>query len=422
MKSVTNLGGADQNCTFLSFNCNTFIMHVYISEMKVALVSVIYNHGKILAHSGTSLLLAFEGMKGIDKLDVYTQVEREGNSLFTSRAMIVPVIDPERPLTYLKLFRLVTKAKYDRIVVNSMPTSQGNKNISNLLYLCLPIIWSKIYDLKVSVLYHNSPFLNEVGKLGYSGLMNRFKSSIIKAIEKRMYSSCNVYFLLKLYAEKIKKIIPNARVNWINAAVIDGFTTLYLNKKLNFEVINMVPSGKEATILIYGSWGPQKDVSKALEAVKIVKDSGLMAKVIVSGDSNLHFPGYISFFEETLANYKEVIDERIGYVSEVDLYSIFERSHLIILPYVVPGGFSGVLSISMLFGLHVIVPEFDEYKEEAAGYGRVHFISKNFSASEIAVKIEDILGKIKQEEERAIAPAAMFKQFVDEIENSGILE
>ena len=389
--------------------------------MNVALVSVIYNHGKILADSGTSLLLAFEGMKGIDKLDVYTQVEREGNSLFTSRAMIVPVVDPERPLTYLKLFRLVTKAKYDRIVVNSMATSQGNKSISNFLYLCLPIIWSKIYGLKVSVLYHNSPFLNEVGKLGYSGLMNRFKSSIIKAIEKRMYSSCNVYFLLKLYAEKIKKIIPNARVNWINAGVIGGFTTLYLNKKLNFEVINMVPSGKEVTILIYGSWGPQKDVSKALEAVKIVKDSGLIIKVIVAGDSNLHFPGYIRFFEETLANYKEVIDERIGYVNEVSLYSIFERSDLIILPYVVPGGFSGVLSISMLLGLKVIVPEFVEYKEEAAGYRGVHFISKNFSAAEIATKIGELLRKNDLKRGRVIEPALRFRQFIDEIKNSGII-
>lgn len=389
--------------------------------MKVALVSVIYNHGKILTHSGTSLLLAFERVERVDKLDVYTQVAYEGNSLVTSRATIVPVLDPERPLTYLKLFRLITKAKYDRIVVNSMPTSQGNKNISNLLYLCLPIIWSRIYGFKVAVLYHNSPFLNEVGKLGYSGLMNRFKSSIIKAIEKRMYSSCNVYFLLKFYAEKIKKIIPNARVNWINAGVIDSFTTLYLNKKLNFEVIKMVPSGKEVTILIYGSWGPQKDMSKALEAVKIVKDSGLVVKVIVAGDSNLHFPGYISFFEETLANYKEIIDERIGYVNEVDLYSIFERSDLIILPYVVPGGFSGVLSISMLFGLDIIVPEFEEFREQSSNYEHIHFISRNFKAEDIALNIRNILSDNVPDTERVVKPAFQFNKFVDEIRRSQIL-
>jgi glycosyltransferase involved in cell wall biosynthesis len=270
-------------------------------------------------------------------------------------------------------------------------------------------------------LYHNSPYLNEVGKLGYSGLKNRFKSLIIKSIEKRMYLSCDVYFLLKLYVEKIKKIIPNARANWINAGGIAGFTTLYLNKKLDLEIIEKSQPEDEITILIYGSWGPQKDVSKALEAVKIVKDSGLMVKVIVAGGSNLHFSGYISFFEETLANYKEVIDERIGYVNEVDLYSIFERSDLIILPYVVPGGFSGVLSISMLFGLSVIVPEFEEYKEEASGYRGVHFLPKNFSATDIASKIKNILRENKSEECRVIEPAAKFREFIDEVKNSHIL-
>ena len=183
----------------------------------------------------------------------------------------------------------------------------------------------------------------------------------------------------------------------------------------------MAPSGKEVTILIYGSWGPQKDLSKALEAVKIVKDSGLMVKVIVAGDSNLHFPGYISFFEATLANYKGVIDERIGYVNEVDVYSIFARSDLIVLPYVVPGGFSGVLSISMLFGLKVIVPEFEEFKEQALDYKGVHFLPKSFSATDIASKIKNILRESKSEECRFIEPAQRFKEFIQEIENSRIL-
>lgn len=108
--------------------------------MKVALVSVIYNRGKILAEIGTPLLLAFEEMKEIEKIDVYTQMEDDGNILETEKTTIIPIIDPERPLTYLKLFRLIIKSKYDRIIVNSMPTSQGNKNTPNFLYLSLPII------------------------------------------------------------------------------------------------------------------------------------------------------------------------------------------------------------------------------------------------------------------------------------------
>ncbi len=390
--------------------------------MKVALISVIHSHGKILADSGTTLLLAFEELSEVGLLDVYTQIENEGNPFVTNKAKIIPIMDPQRPLTYLKLLRMIAKSKYDSIIVNSMPTSQGNKNLPNILYLILPITWSRIYGLKVSVLYHNSPFLNEVKKLGYSGLKNRFKSFVIKAIERRMYSSCDVYFLLKLYAERIKEIIPNARVNWINGGGISGFPILYLNKKLALESVVKIPSDKSPTVLIYGSWGPQKDIRSALQALKMVKDSEFRITTVVAGDANLHFSNYFCTFEGIISEYKEAIDKRTGYVQEADVYSIFMEADIIVLPYIVPGGFSGVLSISMLFGLDIIVPEFEEYKEEAAGYGRVHFVSKNFSPTEIAAKIEDILRKSDIEEERVIEPAPRFRQFIDEIKNSGILE
>ena len=389
--------------------------------MKVALVSVIYNHGKILAEIGTPLLLAFEEMKEVEKVDVYTQIGDERSAFAQNKAKIIPVINPAKSLTYIKLLGVITKQKYDRIVVNSFPTSQGNKNIANLLYLSLPIIWSKIYGLKVSVLYHNSPFLNEVEKLGYSGLKNKIKSSVIKAIEREMYSSCDVFFLLKLYAERIREIIPYGRASQINLRGIVGFTTLFLNRKLDLQAIKKIVSGKEVTILAYGTWGPQKDLSKALEALKMAKNSGLNVRVVVAGDVNLHFPDYAGVFEETLAKYQEVIDNKIGFVSEVDLYSLFTSSDIIILPYVVSGGFSGVLSISMLFGLDIIVPEFKEFKEQVADYGRVHFVSKNFSATDIASKIEDILRKNNLEERRAIEPAIRFMEFIDEIKNSHIL-
>ena len=389
--------------------------------MKVALVSAIYNHGKILAEIGTPLLLAFEEMSEVDPFDVYTQIENEGNLFVTNKAKIIPIMDLQRPLTYLKLLRMIARSKYDRIIVNSMPTSQGNKNLPNILYLILPIIWSRIYGLKVSVLYHNSPFLNEVEKLGYSGLKNRFKSWIIKTIEKRMYSSCDVYFLLKLYAERIKEIIPNARVNCINGGGITGFATLYLNKKLVSESVVKIPSEKSPTVLMYGSWGPQKDIRSALQAAKMVKDSGSMIKTVVAGDVNIHFSNYAGTFEGIISEYKEVIDKRIGYVHEADVYSIFMEADTIVLPYVVPGGFSGVLSISTLFRLNIIVPEFDEFKEQSYGYDQVHFVPKNFKPDDVVLSIENILSKIKPGAERIMEPALNFKKFINEIRNSRIL-
>ncbi|MEM3192733.1 MAG: hypothetical protein QW292_11780 [Candidatus Parvarchaeota archaeon] len=160
--------------------------------MKVALISNIYSHGKILQDSGTSLLLAAEALQEIGSIDVYTHLKTEGKIEFTKKVNIIPIIDPDRPSSYLELHRAIVNGTYDKVVVNSMPTSQGNKNIANLLFLVMPVIWSKFYKINVSVLYHNSPYLNDIRKLGYSNVIDAVRSSFIKFVERRMFSYISI--------------------------------------------------------------------------------------------------------------------------------------------------------------------------------------------------------------------------------------
>ncbi|MEM3192334.1 MAG: hypothetical protein QW292_09635, partial [Candidatus Parvarchaeota archaeon] len=315
--------------------------------MKVALISNICGHGRILQDSGTPLLLAAETLQEIESIDVYTHLQTGEKIEFTKKVNIIPIIDPDRPSSYVKLHSAIVNGTYDKVVVNSMPTSQGSKNIANLLFLILPVIWARIYKINVSVLYHNSPYLNDIRKLGYSNAIDAVRSSFIKLIERRMFSSLRVFFLLRLYAERIKKKMPNAKVGWLRPGGITGFTTLYLNNALNSEILVRKTDREIPVVLIYGSWGPQKDIATALEAVKMTKGV-FRYRLVVAGDVNLHFPTYAKTFESYLNNYKEFIDERIGYVDESELYSIFINTDIIILPYNSPGGFSGVMSISML--------------------------------------------------------------------------
>ncbi|MEM3488876.1 MAG: hypothetical protein QXO75_04365, partial [Nitrososphaerota archaeon] len=125
--------------------------------MKVALISNIYGHGKILQDSGTSLLLAAQNLQEIESIDVYTHLQTGEKIEFTKKVNIIPIIDPDRPSSYVKLHNAIVNGTYDKVVVNSMPTSQGSKNIANLLFLVMPVIWARIYKINVSVLYHNSP-------------------------------------------------------------------------------------------------------------------------------------------------------------------------------------------------------------------------------------------------------------------------
>ena len=384
--------------------------------MKIAVVSNIYAHGKILQEIGTPIVLAAGDISEIESIDVFTHLRTAEEIEFNKKVRVIPIIDPDKTSSYFHLYKAIVKSNYDRVLINSMPTSQGSKIMPNLLYLLMPIILSRFYRINVSVLYHNSPYLNDVKKLGYSGILDSIKSPAIKLIEGKMFTSCNVYFLLKQYADRIKQINPDGKTDYLRPNGMAGFTTLYLNDKLRLDSLERTYSEQDFSLLIYGSWGPQKDILKALEAVRIIKNSSLRIKVTVAGDVNLHFPSYKEEFERTLSEYSPYIDKRLQYVNEIDLHSLFLNADVIVLPYTTPGGFSGVLSVAILFKLHVVVPEFEEYIEQTQGYDKVHFIPINFEVNDIALAIKRILLNDQfQQKERIIKPRQMFEDFVFEI-------
>ncbi len=382
--------------------------------MKVAVVSNIFGYGKILQEVGTPIVLALQEMQDIEDIDVYTHIRTDGQIVFSEKVKVIPIINPEKLLSYFQVYEAISSGNYKRVLVNSMPTSQGNKNVPNLLFLLMPILWSKLRKIKVSVVYHNSPYLNDVRKLGYSSFLDLIKTFVIRFIERRMFATCNVYFLLKQYADRIKEIIQWARTDYLKPDGITGFTTLYLNDELRSDRLERICRASELSLLLYGSWGPQKDISKALDAVKTIKNLGLKIDVTVAGDVNLHFQSYKEEFEKTLSEYSTYVDKRMQYVDEIDLYSLFLNADIIVLPYVTPGGFSGVLSVAMLFGLQLVLPEFEEYTEQAKGYDKVHFIPIDFKMQDIVSAVEDIVKDQISAKERIIEPKKYFEEFLSE--------
>ena len=59
--------------------------------------------------------------------------------------------------------------------------------------------------------------------------------------------------------------------------------------------------------------------------------------------------------------------EYLGYVKEKNIIDIFIKADIILLPYNVPGGHSGVLEQSIFFEVPTIAFDFPEYREQALG-------------------------------------------------------
>lgn len=384
--------------------------------MRGALVSTIYKHGNILSEFGTAVALAMERIPAISEFCIYVPVSESHGNPFKQTTEIIPVIDPLRPVSYFRLYFSLRRGDFDIIVMNSMPTSQGASLVSNLLYLLIPLFLSKKIKEKLRILYHNSPYLNDIEKLGYGGLKSRLQTYVLKLIERRVFRKVRTFFLLESYANKIKKEIPDARVFFFRANNIAAFPSLYLNGKLDSSLIPLpLPENRMPKVLLYGFWGPQKDLRTALTALQNVKHGQDGFMTVLAGGVNVHFKNDVQWYDGVLEEFNDTLDMVMGYVEEDKTLDLFLKSNIIILPYRAVGGFSGVLSHSMFFGLSIVVPEFQEYIEQCGNYPRVRFIPVDYGAEDIASALKSILDEGNYERS-VISPAEAFKDFAVEFD------
>ena len=128
------------------------------------------------------------------------------------------------------------------------------------------------------------------------------------------------------------------------------------------------------TILMHGSWGPQKNIELGLMVLKKLKSEGEKFRLVISGGLNHHFPEYKRKFQEFLHSYSNVIYEYLGPVTEINIMKIFLKASLLILPYNTPGGFSGVLELAIFFEVPTIAIDFPEFREQATGINFVRLV------------------------------------------------
>lgn len=388
--------------------------------MRGALVSTIYGHGNILSEFGTAMALAMERIDSFDELFIFTPISEANVSRFKPSTKVIQKINTSKASSYLELYHSLRKGNFDVIVINSMPTSQGSSLISNFLYILIPLFLPNQIRKKVRIVYHNSPFLNDIAKLGYRGIKSLLQTYILKLLEKKIFRNIRTFFLLETYAKKIRDQIPDAKVDSIQGKNIAVFSALYLNGKLDSPLLEAdPPQSGVPVVLLYGFWGPQKDLRTALKAIQSLRDGPNSFTTYLAGGTNVHFKKNVEWYENILEEFSGTLDTVTGYVEEDQTTDLFLKSNIIILPYRAVGGFSGVLSHAMFYGLTIIVPKYKEYVEQCGDYPIVHFIPVEYVWQDIAMALNSILnaGVYGRKE---ISPFSEFQDFVRDFERKVI--
>jgi len=239
----------------------------------------------------------------------------------------------------------------------------------------------------IRVVYHNSTFTNDVEKLGYNSPMDRIRKIVLSTVEMRMFKSVPVYMPLKIYVNKILGKNKKAQVKYINMKYLDTIPTIYIN---SLSGNNFVERGENQnkTILLYGYWGPQKNLELALRNLLKLRRGGIKFHLILSGGINTNFPGYLNHFNELVKKYSNVIDKRQGYVSEKDILKLFLCSDIVVIPYHVPGGRSGVLNTAISFDTQVMCIRHPEFEEQASGLNGVILTDPDHFYDDLKISLE----------------------------------
>jgi glycosyltransferase involved in cell wall biosynthesis len=343
--------------------------------MKIAYVGDFLNHGKSLAPTGTSIVFLISMMEEVESIDVYCPVENEHVEQITlpSKIRVIETYRYDKASSLMKLLAMC-HSSYDKIIFNLLPTAFGNSSITNAFGICTPIILVKLLRMhNVEVVYHNSVFTNDIRRLGYTSKYDRFRSGMLKIIERSIFKNVPSFVLLKIYKDRLHYALKDDKVRYMNAMYLEAVSTVFLNDMQETDAVAVKRDKKIPTILLHGSWGPQKNIELGIETLDRIRKDGINFNLIITGGINHHFPEYKRHFTEILDRYNFAGCYK-GPVTEKEIFALFTTSDLLLLPYNTPGGHSAILEQAIFFELPTIAIDFPEYREQAEGVETVKLV------------------------------------------------
>ena len=353
------------------------------NKLKIAFVGNFYGYGTVYDQWGTSFCILLSRLSYIEKIDVICPVsDKNLDATFPDKINIKETFNLSKSLSIFNIRKKIKDENYDLVIFNYGPTVFGKSNIMNLLGLFMPIFVSKFCN--TVIISQGSSLTNDAINLGYNSLKDRLKYEVLKVLEKHLYRKVKSFAQLPVYEKMLKEKVKNNRVlGVLKSDYIDAVLTVYLNGRINEEFIESTISHNLPQILLHGFWGPQKNIEFALQTLKSLKDNNYKFNLIISGGINVHFPEYKKYFEDVLNKYNDIISNYLGYVLEKNLMGLFVDADLILMPYNVPGGQSGVLEMSSFFGNDVICLDFPEFREEVKDDDNILLVDKNNFYKEI---------------------------------------
>ncbi|GLB53432.1 glycosyl transferase family 1 [Neptunitalea chrysea] len=369
--------------------------------MKLAIVTP-YPPSKVaLKEYAFHLAKSFAQKEAIEELILLTdRTDKPKNLSFTTAGCWVKVKQCWSLDSYtnvVSVIRALNKTKPNAVLFNLQFTNFGNKKVATALGLLLPAMckWKKIPTI---VLLHNTvKYSNMLNNKYKDNVLLQKGNNLLSAFYERLLLQANeVVFTLQKNVDDYKNIYKNKNISLIPHG------TFYIP-----EVSSNTEFEGTLQVLAFGKFGINKKVDRLIEAIeKIRYRRNIDVEIVIAGTDSDEVTGYLENVKELYANVPKL--KFTGYVEDYEVPAIFNRSTVVVLPYVEYGGSSEVLHITASYGKAMVVPNIGDFRDKLAQEGFLGEFYETDSVDSMAEAIESLLldEEYRAQQETANALAA----------------
>lgn len=333
-----------------------------VKWMRVCIFGNYYPHFDRSATITTSLSFLISSSQPCSSVTVYGNKDSElPPVLFDSNVSLKKAWQTDDLISISKLFLdLLSDDSHDIYIFNVFLTCFGRKPLSNFLGLLLPVSIGFLKRGRVITYMQNFLETQEIERLGYRA--GKFTSFIVRMLEKALANCTQLITTLPSMSLRMEEVLKR-KVGSLLIPYADAVLSYTMNK----DMLTMPTDGNGRTIptiLLFGSWGPQKELPSALNMLsELLLQEPHSFKVIVAGSINSNFPEYERKLRYIISTLDNSVFNFLWNPPESQIASIFMNSDVALLPYNTTGGASGVLQLASFYSLDVVAYEAEQLKE-----------------------------------------------------------
>lgn len=344
-------------------------------DRAVGFFGTIFPDSGYIGTASTGLLRALSLDPHVGSIIVFSQ---KGASLpegiNPSKITLIPCWAHDSPWSLfgalICMLRHATKLTF--FLFNLNVTAFGRSAVSNGIGLLMPTLIRLLSRKPVVTYMHNMLETQEIELLGYHP--TNIQRHCALALEHLLLRYTKVVVPLGSQQRAVFKT-HGIQPSLLMIPFAEAFGLVGSQVR---EVVSSVgEQGKTTRVLLLGSWGPQKDLSGALDALSAARTRGADLTVSITGAINPHFPDYQHILDAALATADRRWVRFLGHVPECQVLELTLSHDLVILPYRTSGGYSGAMSLSVYCGAEVIAYDLPQLRETAVELGaQTRFVPK----------------------------------------------